>query len=342
MRFELIFKNKTTKMYGYGLSVFGLLALFALIYLVVVVYSKYIFVPHMHKLLANRAKQLPAQIDTAGRTAIFYGMCRDAMPNLGKSKKNIISLSRFFDDCRFVILENGSTDGTREFLEEWKKENKHVTIVDGDGEEAQRAINLFAKAVPKSDRWKGPKRIARYASLRNQLHAAVKDMVLSGKFEPSHCVCLDLDQNVSLDEKGFYDSLQKMAEDISVVAISAYGKTVQPWSLPLTSYLYDSYAFLDKWLIEKNADRRDHIKGKHIWREKIDVSGDKFHQVVSNFGGMSIYRKTQEFMNNFYAVENIDKEGRCSCEHVGFNKRLQTGRDDAKLLIGFETFFDKQ
>lgn len=329
-------------MNGYSLSVFGLLALFALIYLFVVVYSKFIFVPNMHKRLENRSKQLPEKIDTVGRVAILYGMCRNAMPNLKKSKTNIISLSRFFDNCKFVILENGSTDGTREFLEEWRKADDRVKIIDGDGEAAQHVINMFSNAVPNSDRWKGPKRIARYASLRNQLHAAVKNVVLSGELDPSHFICLDLDQNVSVDEKGFYSAMQKMSTDASVVAISAYGKTVQPWSLPLTSYLYDSYAFLDEWLVANGADRRDQIKSKHIWREKIDVSGDKFHQVVSNFGGMSIYRKTQEFMNNFYAVENIDDKGRCDCEHVGFNKRLQAGRDDAKLLIGFETFFDNQ
>ena len=250
-------------------------------------------------------------------------------------------MSRFFSDYRVIILEDGSQDGTREFIEKWRQEDDRVTIVDGDTEEAQRAVALFSSVVPKSDYWKGPKRIARYASLRNQLHSAIKNSVLDSTFEPSCFVCMDMDQNVTIDEKGFYDSLLKMEEDSNVVACTAYGKTAKPWQIPLTTYLYDSYAFLDEWLIHNNADRMDKVKPKHIWYEKIDVKNKKFHQVVSNFGGLSIYKNTQEFMNNFYAVENI-YNNRCDCEHVGFHKRLQAGNPQSKLLIGFETFFDSQ
>lgn len=311
---------------------------FILIYLIAVVYSKCVYVPNMHKQLENRAKNLPAKINTVGRKAIFYGMCRNAMPNLKKVKNNIIILSKFFTECKFIILENGSIDDTREFIEQWRDEDDRMTIVNGDGEEAKRAVDLFAKAVPNSDPWKGPKRIARYASLRNQLHGTVKNMVLSGKFDPSHFICLDLDQNVTIDEKGFYDSLQKMAEDVNVVACTAYGKTTKPWKIPLTSYIYDTYAFLDDWLVNNGTDRN---KTKHIWSEKINVTNKNFHQVISNFGGLSIYRNTQEFMDNFYAVENIEKN-KCDCEHIGFHKRLQVGQKNAQLLIGFETFFDNQ
>jgi hypothetical protein len=327
----------------YLLYVIYLIAIIVVIYLLLIFYCNFSFIPSIHSKLKKRSKELPLKINIEGRTAVFYGMVQNGMPNFQISKKNMINLSsKFFSDCRFVILENDSKDGTREFLEKWKNEDDRVTIINGDGKSAKRDVDMFKKSVQISNREKGPIRIARYVNLRNQLHNSVKHIILSSDFKPSHCICLDMDQNVTLDEKGFYDSLEKMADDKSVIACTAYGKTVKPWTVPFTLYLYDSYAFLDNWLVKNGTDLRNDMKCRHIFREKINVSDGKFHQCISNFGGFSVYRTTKEFINNYYAVENIDKKGRCDCEHIGFNKRLQAGCSNAKLLIAFETFFDNQ
>jgi hypothetical protein len=312
--------------------------LFVLVYLVLVVFSRNVFVPKYHNKLRLRTKLLPDNIVSTGRKAIFYGMVRDGVPGILSNKKQLISLARFFEEVVFVILENGSVDSTRQFLDAWASSDNRVHIVNGDGELAQRSVNTYSSSVPNSHLDRGPKRIARYVCLRNQLHTSVKDIILSGKFVPTYCIATDLDQERTIDEHGFYSSLQLMDDDQDVVTCSAYGRTMSLWKIPMSTYLYDSYAYHDQWLEDNVTDRSCHNKGLYVWNRKIDVT-NQYCKVLSNFGGMCIYRPSEQFLNNYYAVENIDhKRGLCDCEHVGFHKRL-TKNSSSRFLITFDSFF---
>ena len=309
----------------------------AVVYVVLAMLSKYVYVPNQHaRLQRRRVKKEDA--DTKRGVAVFYGMCRNAMPGLETMLHNIQTLSRFFDDYCIVVLENGSTDGTRECLHEWTKTMK-LNILDGD--DTRPTVAHFAQSVPNSDTYRGPVRIARYVALRNQLHTAVVETAQN--MSATHCVCMDLDQNVSVDEHAFYQSLQLMEDDPLVAVCTAHGKTSSPWVKPFQSYMYDTYAFLDTWLLRTRNNRNNAVKLKHIQNRDINVGGGgggggSGTRVLSNFGGMAVYRYTDAFAHNFYSVDNIDYEtGMCDCEHVGFHKRLQN-----TVMIAFETFFDKQ
>jgi hypothetical protein len=327
-------------MLKYGLILVATLVLFSLIYLVVIVYTRNVFVPRYHKKLSDRDKILPADLGTVGRRAIFYGMVRDGLPGLIKTQKSLCDLARFFEEVKFTILENGSSDGTREFLEKWSSTDERVNIVNGNGEKAQRDVETFLTQLPNSNVYRGPGRIARYVCLRNQLHSSVKEIILEGKFSPTHCIATDLDQYRTIDENGFYSSLKLMDTNQDVTACSAYGRTTSAWKMPFSTYLYDSYAYHDKWLEVNDPDKKCGMKSRHIWNSKIDVT-KKPHEVLSNFGGVCIYRPSEQFLNNYYAVENINQEqGLCDCEHVGFHRRL-TKNSASKLLITFESFFSE-
>jgi hypothetical protein len=320
------------KTYVKFIFVLGFIIFISLLFVLIITVRQNNFViPKMIASIDESNSKLPIDLKKNGRNSVFYGMVKNGMPGIKKAKKNIISLAFFFEMSKFVILEDGSTDGTREFLEEWQTQDTRLKIVDGDSIKAQKASNVFQKKLF-FDKNKGPKRIAKYCVLRNQLQTEVVK-IAQDKFENRNVfVSMDLDQNLSIDKFNFFTSLTAMETDELIVASSAHGLTVKFGVV----HLYDTYAFVDDHIQKHDLYLNDFKKFNYINSLQLD---DKTRNVISNFGGLSIYRNTERFRNNYYSVDFHDElRSRCMCEHVGFHRRLKAS-NKSKHLILFKTFF---
>ena len=82
---------------------------------------------------------------TAGKRAIFAACARNCAPHLPAVLRNIERLSTLFSDCGFVFVENDSSDGTRQILEQWGAGRPRFQLFKLDGLVAripQRTVRL--------------------------------------------------------------------------------------------------------------------------------------------------------------------------------------------------------
>jgi hypothetical protein len=125
-----------------------------------------------------------------------------------------------------------------------------------------------------------------------------------------------------------------MSSDSSIVASSAHGLTSKFGLL----HMYDTYAFLDEHILKNNLNFSGVKKFLYILNLKLKSKENL--NVISNFGGISVYANSAQFLNNYYTLDfEDDLNTLCKCEHVEFHKRLKAGQEFPKHLISFETFF---
>ena len=316
------------------LPILIIIIIVAILPCLVVLLHACILLPLSLHLLNVTLTKLPQDLQKTRRTAIIYGMCRNAMPGLGSAKKNFIELSRYFEDVRFVVMEDSSTDGTKEFLTCWAQEDNRLQLVAGDSVQAKESCTVF-QHVKKSAF--SPSRISRYAYLRNQLHKVVVTIARTS-FATTHFVSSDMDQIRTIDQYGFWNAMNIMDSDQQVIAVSALGKRISKWK-PCTTTIYDTYAFSDKFIQHHNMESNQASKAKYI--KSLGLNSRTNLIVDSNFGGLCIYRATNSFCNNFYTVDVIPNtnEQVCLCEHTGFHRRLHAESPKAKFTISFDTMF---
>lgn len=290
----------------------------ALVYLCTVSMTRYVFIPIQYQSLQKHNPRSDKEL-TPISSAVFYGMVRDGMPGIKNTVQNMIHLSAFFVRAEFCIMEDGSTDGTREYLDSIASNNKKFHIVDGKPE---------TKYYEKSCKNRGPGRIHKYASLRNQQHKIIVD-----KFgDLDFCVLMDMDNVSAINLMQFQNAVDKLQQDSTIDAISGYNRTCSVFKHPFKTILYDTYAYEDDHVHQNNmVHDPESKKSSYIWSSPKPIF-EHFPKVISNFGGCCIYRNSEKFKNNYYAVEDI-QDDKCLCEHVGFNRRLDS------VHIGFDSFF---
>ena len=315
----------TTKV-GYSVTIIAMLFVaMVMVYFILVAYTAKIYAPQRHRQLAARLPN-PEKVGTA----IIYGMVRDGMPQLTRSLENMQEVASLYQSVRFVILENGSVDGTREALEAWRAVDDRVVLIDGDYTAAnasvdeQRTKEPLGQTSTRGDRSRGPVRIARYVVFRNQLHRAVLAQINTLAHDDLQFVSMDLDQNRTIDLQALQLSATSMRADPSLAVSSALGHVVCKFAI-LTSFLYDSYAYCN---VNGSAAYFQHHSGSAIGTP-----------VRSNFGGMAIYRDSDAFRTNFYSLDqDPDVASQVLCEHIGFHDRLLVAKSTNRHILGFETF----
>ena len=84
-------------------------------------------------------------MSAAGKRAIFVACARNCATHLPAVLKNVERLSTLFSDSAFVFVENDSSDGTRQILEQWGAGRRHFQLFKLDGLAAripQRTVRL--------------------------------------------------------------------------------------------------------------------------------------------------------------------------------------------------------
>ena len=253
---------------------------------------------------------------------VFAGCARNCSNFLPKVLENIEFYSSFFSESYMVIVENGSTDKTKEILKD-NKNKKNFFLFEDDlnklpyrGQRLEKARNLIIETIKKN-----------------------KNLFSCDLF-----IMLDLDDigTYRIEEKNILDSIKFLfsKEEIGAVFANQLGTYYDMWTLRDQKYCKnDFWVEVLKFLI-KNKNSNDKISKSNIEEVKKNIidkktySFEKNHppiKVESAFGGFGIYKMKYVLQNNrkyegTQIVDLISKDQKKlkvkyqKCEHVNFNQ----------------------
>jgi len=219
---------------------------------------------------------------------VICGLARDLGDGVGKMIFRLEQLGSLFLDYKIVIVENSSSDETRENLKAWAKTNDRVILLDADagvrryGHSRERdRTEMLALLRERYRRF-----VVTYCSLMD--FAIVVDMDLGGGWSPA----------------GVADTFGQASWDavtsngLVYVQLSRKGRKTNFWR----QIYYDTWAFRTPGHAEAYPDPL--INRLHLQR------GCAMIPVTSAFGGMAVYRMVA-FASSRYSGDD--------CEHVGFH-----------------------
>ena len=105
--------------------------------------------------------------------ALMARNCRDALKT---NRDKVIQLADYFGKASIVVVENDSTDGTKEELEDWQKQDARVAVIARDG--------LFADGDRTSTNLSRIRRMAYYRNLY---------MEYADRIRPDYLIVIDID-----------------------------------------------------------------------------------------------------------------------------------------------------
>ena len=238
---------------------------------------------------------------------VIAGLLRNCRENIPTIIKRVERLGETFKDYRVLIVENDSSDGTRQALLAWAKKNSKVTIL-GCGRNSQRC---FLRLPPTQGHSVDRKRIEKMAYLRNIYLKEVR--LRFSDFDYLAVWDMDIIGSVYLD--GIFNTMSYFKTEPDLTAMCAYG--IYQWG-PLRLY-YDTYATLEK-------GDNFHIQTKllHDLYKGISMQfqrGEPPVPVLSCFSGFTIY-KLSALSGQYGTTPKDDPTKNLECEHVYFHRQL--------------------
>ena len=224
----------------------------------------------------------------ADATVVFAGCARNCGPVLRANLWRIEQMGAAFADWAAVIVENDSTDGTKECLDEWAAAGRNRTVIHCDN--GRPHLHGFE-----------PERMQAMAHYRNTYLGAIRQR----HPRADYVVVLDLD--VWGGYGGLLAGISELANNpaaAGMASVSLFQTRVQGGERHWLHY--DQFAFrwfdwskrLDSWF--------------PAWRPPV---GAPPLQVKSAFGGMAVYRA-----GALLACDYIANDG--DCEHVGLHRDI--------------------
>jgi len=249
-----------------------------------------------------------------GKTVVICSLIRDVSERLPEIKKRSERLGGSFADYRIVLVENDSSDGTRKFLNEWRRENPKVIIlgcgINADLDECHLPLAKKKTEGHGVDR----RRIEKMTHLRNIYLDFVKMHLSDFDF----CVVWDMDIVGTIYIDGVANSIghlfSKTSPAYNADAICAYG--IYRWGV-LTLY-YDTYAHID----EEDSFHID-LKTIHDIKKGMGKQyqiGMPPQQVVSCFSGFTMYQMNS--LCHKHVVYDMSPPSNLECEHVRLHRKL--------------------
>lgn len=246
---------------------------------------------------------------------IITGLLRDSSKNIKYIRKKIEKIGSAFKDYKVIIVENNSSDDTREKLLEWKNLSNKVTIL-GCGINAKKC-NLTGILSKKSEGHSVyRKRIEKMVNLRN----IYLDYIRNNKelHNYNYTIVWDLDTISITYLDGIFTSIYEL-HNRNISAICALG--VYRW-LGVMPLYYDTYAHIDYGDNFHIDSKLKHDIQKGIQKGLEYKRGDDLVRVKSCFSGFTIY-KTKDLLNIKYTM--TPSKNNLECEHVRLNKKLPNG-----------------
>lgn len=246
------------------------------------------------------------------KTIIITTLLRDVEGKIPEIKLRSERMGKIFKDYRILIVENDSSDKTREKLIEWSLSNPKIIIL-GCGYNVKKCSIKIATTKTEGH-GVNKDRIEKMVYLRNVYLDEVKKNYRN--FDYMAVWDLDIIGSVYLD--GVANSLSYFDNSTRIDAICAYG--IYRW-LFMTLY-YDTYAHItDKKDEFHISEKLYHDIGTSI-KTRYSV-GQEPIQVNSCFSGFTIYR-INSLLDPYVRYDMTPTENNnIECEHVRLNYKLK-------------------
>lgn len=268
----------------------------------------------MIKPIDNKSEGL-AQL--ASSTIAICGLARNCDSKLAENICFIENLNAYFRESIVVVVENDSSDSTREILNNWAASSQNVRVLNGDIQKEKHETKEVGVNNPNP--YYSRARISRMASLRNQYLDYLNRTSQSFDF----LLILDFDvDRISLP--GVLNSLSRHKEwDV----VTAYGYSVGP---SFRERYHDTYALVP--LEEQdNSQNEASIKALQLpW--KLSKKDSVLKKVYAAYGGLSIYKYTQIDSLRYQVLPNQDSKVEARCEHFSICEQLQK-TNHAQIMI---------
>ena len=272
------------------------------------------------------------------KTVAVAGLLRNCKENIPRLKQFYHQLSLHCKKTYFIVVENDSTDGTRQELLEWHRQDPSVTVLCASNSRA--SINQkecppdkdMAKEYSKSP---SHARIQKMASLRNVYLRHLQNMQKLGN-AIDHVLVMDLDLQGEFFMDGLWDSMAHMDEDPRIDAIACNGMMMAACSISATNLTYyDSFAYVHlqepgEWntLFDKRSHDDDVIR--YTSKKYLEGTMD-LDPVTSAFGGACLYRAS-----SLQNTEYSSSKDRYVCEHTRLHQHFKKMFVNPRMLFIIE------
>jgi glycosyltransferase involved in cell wall biosynthesis len=264
------------------------------------------------------------------KSVVVAGLIRNAEDNIGFLRSFYEDVKRSSKKTAFVIVENNSTDTTRERLLEWHAEDPTITVLcDADKPPNEPVCRLDGHEHFYQDKSPSTNRIQKLAYLRNiYIDYIKKTPELVGH---DFLIVMDLDLQGRLFMDGIYHSFYHFEKEPDTSAIACNG-TIRDAN---NRYVYyDSFAFAEigdpiEW--NTTFDKSSHDQDVLLYTTERYSRDMSLHKVASAFGGMCIYRMSELCQKK--SRYSYSQDSRLSCEHVYFNKGFRNFYVNPKMIF---------
>jgi glycosyltransferase involved in cell wall biosynthesis len=241
------------------------------------------------------------------KTVCFTLLTRNCKNELAQNLNRIQNIKKYFKQVKVVIIENDSTDGTKEFLHEYQLKIDNVFVI-------------FSKNNSMTDRPGSIDRNNRMAFYRNEYLRFISRC--DWRSELDYLIVLDSDIK-GFSEKGVVKAIENAPEDWG--ALFANGRYFFDFcGMRFLGKYYDLFAFipLRKYMAEKNTIELSY-REMALYSDLLsnnNLRKYRYFGCQSAFGGIGIY-KYQIIKNSNYRTQKNSRSKifEALCEHISFN-----------------------
>ena len=176
---------------------------------------------------------------------VICGLLRDKEGPVAYLQRALSRITSLFAEWAVVVVENNSTDDTRDRLLEWHlHDNSHVHVlttasIANNDSAAETPVTMFRTVRHDYTEW----RIRKMVALRNTYLAYVASHPTLAQYEL--LIVMDLDLLSFLYIDGLLSTAYHLHTNLTIVAVAAYGQQLTP--APLTASLMYGFEYQDPY-----------------------------------------------------------------------------------------------
>lgn len=242
------------------------------------------------------------------KTVLITALARNCNRSLIDNIPLIEKLRGGFTKSYVLVIENDSTDGTKQTLKKWQKQSVGIKLVMNDF----NTLTIPAISSDCPDPGSSMYRISKMVKYRNMYI----DYANSLEEKIDYLIVIDIDI-VSFSVSGVINAIIKAPSDWG----GLFANGCQYWRIGKCNVFrrqYDLFAF------KKNITDVLNAKYRFAYKRTIDtcISKTAYYECVSAFGGLGIYRWNVVRGQKYAAVQNPDSPNEALAEHIPFNENI--------------------